>query len=255
MWWQQYKKEILGNRVELVLLIGGYLLWTLFLASRVGRWDEDAILALYFAPASGIFPLWTLWTSVQLYRQEWRENTSYLMLSLPVRARTITSAKLAMLLTGVAGFMLLFAAGGWLLFERTGILADMRATNVFALVPVEWIVKMGLLGFGSVLFGVLVVALVAQVAYVFSRMFGRLRGLVMVWTWVLLFWLMARVGDVAVRWLGFLPELHMRMLSVRNGIPQFELLAMESGPIVAMVLFAAGLFALLNAMLERAVEV
>ena len=59
-------------------------MWTLFLLSRVGVWQPEAIVAVYWLP-TGFLPLWTLWTAVQLYRQEWRENTSYLMLSLPVR--------------------------------------------------------------------------------------------------------------------------------------------------------------------------
>ena len=254
MWWQQYKKEMLGNRTELLILVGGYLLWTLFLLSRVGRWDADSIIAAYFAPATGIFPLWALWTSVQLYRQEWRENTSYLMLSLPVRARVITSAKLAMLLTGAVAFLLLFAAGGWLILDRTGLLAEIRA-EVFPLVPPEYWVKMSLLGCGLLLAGLVVIALVAQFAYVFSRLFKRFQGLVMVWSWVLLFWLLGRVGDFGLRWLAFLPDFHLRALSVGNGIPEFDMVAIESGPFVAMALFVVALYALFNAVLERAVEV
>ncbi|OUM97732.1 MAG: hypothetical protein BAA04_12025 [Firmicutes bacterium ZCTH02-B6] len=254
MWWQQYKKEILGNRTELLILTGGYLLWTLFLVSRVGRWDADAIIAAYFAPVTGIFPLWTAWTSVQLYRQEWRENTSYLMLSLPVRARTITSAKLAMLLTGAVGFMLLFAVGGWLIFERTGIWAEMRA-ELFPIVPLEYRVKMSLLVFGLTLAALLVIALVVQFTYVFSRLFNRLRFVVMGWSWVLLFWLMGLAAGFGLRWLAFLPDFHLRLLSVRNRIPVFEVVTIESGPFVALALFVVALYALLNAVLERAVEV
>src|SRR5690606_42106689 len=83
MWWQQYKKEILGNRTELLFLIGAYLLWTLFLLSRIGRWDEGAIIAAYFAPATGIFPLWAWWTSGQVDRQGWRGKTTHRLLCPP----------------------------------------------------------------------------------------------------------------------------------------------------------------------------
>lgn len=255
MWWQQYKKELMGNRTELLFLLGFFLVWTLFLLSRAGVWEPAVVIALYGAPPSGILPLWALWASVQLYRQEWRENTSYLMLSLPVRARVITSAKLAALLTGVLGFALLFAVGGWLLLARTGLWGEVFQRHVFSLIPWEYAVKMSLLTGGAVLAALVIVALVAQFAYVFSRLFSRLQGLVMVWTWVLSFWLMARVVDVGGRLLAFMPDFHLRLLTIHNQVPEFEMVTVESGPLWALALFVAGLYTLLNAVLERAVEV
>jgi len=255
MWRQQYKKELMANRAEALFLLGFYALWTVWLLSRAGVWEPEAVIALYIAPLSGILPLWALWTSVQLYRQEWRENTSYLMLSLPVRAWKITSAKLAALLTGVLALCLLSGAGLWLLMVRTGLLAELFGRNLFALVPLEWLVRVSLLAFGGMLAGLVVLALFTQLAYVFSRLFTRFRGLVMLWTWALSFWLLIRVGDLGSRLLGFLPDFRLRMLSVRNGVPEFEVLTIDSGPFVAIVLLLFGLYWLLNAVLERAIEV
>ena len=255
MWWQQYKKELMANRTEVLFLLAFYALWTVWLLTRVGLWDPEAIIAVYMAPLTGMLPLWALWTSVQLYRQEWRENTSYLMLSLPVRAWKITSAKLAALLTGVLALWLLFAAGFWLLMSRTGLWAELFRRNLFALVPLEWVVRMSLLAFGVMLAGLVVLALFAQFAYVFSRLFTRFRGFVMLWTWGLSFWLFIRVADLGSRVLGFLPDFHLRMLNVRNGVPEFDVVAIDSGPFVAVALLLFGLYWLLNAVLERAIEV
>lgn len=255
MWWQQYKKELLAHRTEPLILFGFYTVWLLWLLSKTGVWHPGVIIGAFVAPATGILPLWALWTSLQLYRQEWRENTSYLLLSLPVRAWKITSAKLAALVTGVVGFSLLLAAGMWLLVVRTGLWAELAARNAFAVVPLEWAVKMGLLAYGGTLVGLVTVALATQFAYVFSRIFSRFQGLVMVWTWILTFWLMARVGELGARLLAFLPDIQLRALHVRAGVPEFEIVGIASGPFVALILFVAGLFALLNAVLERAVEV
>lgn len=255
MWWQQYKKELLGNRSLTLFLLGAFTVWTLWLLSKAGTWAPEALLAAYLAPATGIVPMWALWTAVQLYRQEWRENTSYLMLSLPVRAWKITTAKLAALLTGAVGFSLLFLAGTWMLLMRTGVWADLVHRNAFALVPLEWMVKTGFMIYTGILAGLIVVALAAQFAYVFSRLFARFQGLVMLWTWLLTFWLMAWTADVGGRLLAFLPDFQLRLLSVRSGVPEFEVVVIESGPIWATLLFVIGLFWLLNAVLERAVEV
>lgn len=254
MWWQQFKKELLAQRGEALLLSGFLLVWTVFLLSRTGTWPREAILALYFLP-SGFLPIWALWMSVQLYRQEWRENTSYLMLSLPVRAWKITSAKLAFLVSVAVWFSLLILAGAWLIAARMGILAEIAEMNHFAVIPTEWLVKMGVLLYVLALAGIVSVSLVTQFAYVFSRLFTRLRGNVMAWTWILSFWLMARVSDLGGRLLAFLPDFYVRTLYIAGGTPEFQLLRIESGPVWAMVLFLAGLFALLNAVLEKAIEV
>src|SRR5690606_29366666 len=104
--------------------------------------------------------------------------------------------------------------------------------------------------------GLIVIALVVQFTYVFSRLFNRFRFVVMGWSWVLLFWLMGLVADLGLRWLAFLPDFHLRTLSVRNGIPEFGMtVTIESGPFVALALFVVALYALFNAVLERAVEV
>lgn len=253
MWWRLYKKELLGHRGE-ILLAGAFVVWTLFLLSRVGVWQPEAIVAVYWLP-TGFLPLWTLWTAVQLYRQEWRENTSYLMLSLPVRAWMITSAKLAALLTGVIGYSLLIGAGGWLLFARTGLLAAVRQVEIVSLVPVEWLVKMALLGYLWMIGALGMLGLIAQFAFVFSRLFARWQGLAMAWTWVLIIWLMGRFGDIGGRLLAWLPDFKFRVLHMVAGAPEFRVVTVESGPFWALVLFAAGLFALLNVTLERAVEV
>ena len=254
MWWQQYKKELLGHRGEFLLIAGALVLWTLFLLSRVGIWSPVSIVAVYTFPA-GFLPLWTLWTSVHLYRHEWRENTSYLMLSLPARGWTIASAKLAVLLTGVLGFSLLMAAGGWLLTARAGLFTRLREIGFFSAVPMEWVIKMVLLGFAGMIASLTVMGLLAQFAFVFSRLFSRFQGLAMVWTWVLSVWLMGRFGDIGGRLLAWLPDFHLRILHPAEGFPEFHVVTIESGPFWALALCALGLFALLHLILERAVEV
>jgi hypothetical protein len=254
MWWQQYKKELMGHRAEGLLIAGALVVWTFLLLSRVNRWSPEAIAVLYWLPM-GFLPLWVLWSSVQLYRQEWRENTSYLMLSLPARAWVITSAKLAVLATGVTTLMLLIGAGAWLVAARTGILAELATSPDIAAIPREWAVKMSLLVFGVALAAFVTIGFLAQFAYVFSRLFSRFRGLVMVWTWILLFWLLGRAGDLGGLLLAWLPDFYVRSLNVISGIPEFLLVRIESGPFAAVALLLVGLYALFNAMLERAVEV
>ncbi|HLS91563.1 MAG TPA: hypothetical protein VK101_09955, partial [Limnochordia bacterium] len=65
MWWQQYKKELMGHRAEGLLIAGALIVWTFLLLSRVNRWSPEAIAVLYWLPM-GFLPLWVLWSSVQL---------------------------------------------------------------------------------------------------------------------------------------------------------------------------------------------
>ena len=167
----------------------------------------------------------------------------------------ITSAKLAALLTGVIGYSLLIGAGGWLLFARTGLLAAMRQSDIMALVPFEWLTKMALLGYVSLVAGLGMMGLIAQFAYVFSRLFARFQGLAMAWSWFLIVWMMGWFGDIGGRLLAWMPDFKVRVLHVFGGVPEFRVVTIESGPFWALALFAVGLFALLNLTLERAVEV
>ncbi len=254
MWWQQFKKELQGHRIDFALIAGALLVWLLFLVSRVGAWSDEVILAIYWFPM-GFLPIWALWTSVQLYRHEWRENTSYLMLSLPVRAWIITSAKLAVLVAGVVGFSSVILAGGLLLVERTGILSGLGDIHDLASVPLEWVFKMGLLGYAWSVGGIVLLALLAQWAYVFSRLFNRFQGLVMAWTWLVTFWLMGRVVDLGGRLLTWLPDFYLRMPDMAGEGLHLHRVALESGPFWALILFVVGLYTLLNLTVERAVEV
>lgn len=254
MWWQQFKKELFGHKADFALLGGALLVWAAFLVSRVGVWSIELIFVLYWFP-SGFLPLWAIWTSVQLYRQEWRENTSYLMLSLPVRAWTITSAKLAVILTGVVGFSLVILAGGWLIVVRSGIIPELGRADLFEWVPMDWVVQMGVLSYAWSVAGLLVIALIAQLAYVFSRIFARFQGLVMAWTWLLTIWLMGRVGDIGGRLLAWMPDFHLRVFDFAGEGARLQSVAIESGPFWALALFVVGVYALLNLTLERAVEV
>jgi len=254
MWWQQYRKELLGHRGESALIAGAIVVWIIFLLSRIGIWRPDVITGVYWLPM-GFLPLWVLWTSVQLYRQEWRENTSYLMLSLPVRARVITSAKLAVLVTGIVGFTLLILAGGWIVAARTGFLGSIVRHPEFAKVPTEWIIKMSLFGYGGLVVGLVVLGLISQFAYLFSRLFTRFQGLVMVWTWILMIWLLGVAADLGSVIFGWLPDFYLRSLTIFFDTPEFSLVRVESGPIVAVALLLIGIYSLLNVLLEQVVEV
>ncbi len=252
MWWRQFLKELRGHRGEILLLVGALLVWTAFLYSRVGVWEPELIVLIYWFPM-GFLPLWAIWTSVQLYRQEWRENTSYLMLSLPVRAWTITSAKLAIVAAGILGFSALIFGGAALLTARTGFFA--RIVDVFEIVPLDWMIKTGLIFYGAMIFGILVGSLISQFAYVFSRLFSRFQGLAMVWTWFLTIWLMGEAAWFGHRFLGWMPDLRLQAYYVMNNVPGTHAVAIETGPILAVALFLAGLYWVLNVTVERAVEV
>jgi len=254
MWWQQFKKELMSHRGESLLVVGALVIWTVFLLTRIGVWRPDVITGAYWAPM-GFLPLWVLWTSMQLYRQEWRENTSYLMLSLPARAWVITSAKLAVIAASLVVFTLLIALGGWIVASRTGILALVTQTPEFAALPKEWLVKTALTGYGVLLASLITLGFVVQFAYVFSRLFARFQGLLMLWTSILVSWLLSRVADLGSVILGWLPDIHVQSVNIALGIAQFDLVRIESGPIVAVALALVGLYTLLNAIIERAVEV
>jgi len=240
--------------LELLLVAGALILWTLFLSTRVGDWPAEIVVGLVWLPAS-FLPLWAIWTSVQVYRQEWRENTSYLVLSLPARAWTITSAKLAVVAAGLIGYSALTAAGALLLGARTGIARSPALADLFSVWPADWFVKTALLAWAGWLFVLLLLCVVTQAAYVFSRLFHRFQLLVMVWAWVLFSWVLATAGSIGGWLFAWLPDFHIRALHVANDLPGFQTVTVQSGPVVGVFLAGLGLYWLINLVMEQAVEV
>lgn len=254
MLWLQYKKELKAHRGDTALIVGALLVWYIFLTTRIGKWPTDLIVVLGLLP-TGFLPLWILWTSLQLYRQEWRENTHYLMLSLPIPAWKITVPKMAAMMTGVVLYSVLLVFAGWWILDQTGAIRQVFDEFRTLDIPMGRIIGSGLKVYGLTLLSFILMGLITQLAFVISRLFTRFQGIVIAWVWLVEVWWLGRLTEWIGPWLDWLPSLKLKGISVINGQVELTTLILPSGGIWASVLVGIGVFALLNLTLSKAVEV
>lgn len=253
MFWSQLKKELMSLRGDVLLPIGGFLIWTVFLHTRMTVWEPWLPAGLAWLPMLFI-PIWIVWNGIQLYHAEWGANTHYLMLSLPVRAWRIWLPKLTAL---IAGALLLAAAVSVLaltLAPRALALSDDLRVIVRAL-PTGWLLSTSL-KIGAAMLGVgLLLAIITQFAYLFSRMFERFQWLLMAWTWILSSWLMERFVELVEPLFRWLPDAQFHVLEMGDHGFVLRAVTLDSAPIVATAVFAALLLLLINVVIEQALEV
>ena len=93
-WWELYKKEILDMIILYCCYLPGIVAWEIFLFYKADKWIIWLAFGLSFVPFA-LYPILILWLGYNSYRQEWKDDTHYFLLSLPRRGWEIGLAKLA----------------------------------------------------------------------------------------------------------------------------------------------------------------
>ncbi|MGI6285039.1 hypothetical protein SEF58_04385 [Neomoorella humiferrea] len=102
--WQKlgrlYRKELRDLRLESMVVLGLILLWNFFLYYKAGTatWPPGThlVFSLMMLVITGFLPLIE---SFKIWGDEWKNNTVYLLLSLPVNGQQVVLAKLLAVLT------------------------------------------------------------------------------------------------------------------------------------------------------------
>ena len=246
-----YLKELRARRGSFLLLAGSILLWAVWLRTRIPYWPGPGAAVMAWLPLS-FLPLWAIWSGVQSYRQEWSENTSYLLLSLPVRGWQIAVSKLLAIVTEIVGLTLVVSVMGlWL-----ALVSDIHGPwlEVQQTYGTDWIP--GIIAFGVVIALIPITLLIqaAQTAALISRQVQRFRALVLAAAYIFGLWAAQIFVDGLGSLLGFLPDLPLR-LPLEGAAAASSLYPIPSGPIVAAVIFIALLLGLQNWLWENVVEI
>lgn len=248
--WQLYRKELREERGMLLLLLLALVAWQLFLASRLPHWGVEPVLGLSLMPL-GFLPLWVLWQGSNSFRYEWRERTSYLLLSLPASAWVKAAAKLSAIMTASTALLAVILAGAFVFFwphapeafQRMGISPEWPATafvaNVAKMIVPYWAVM-------------LFIATAGQFAFLASRLLHRYTGVAETIVFLVTTWLWSRFTHLAAPLLGWLPGIPFTVLDIQG---QLRTAIVPIAPLVSAALFGIGVFALGAWLLERRIDV
>lgn len=231
-------------------LIIGYMLLVLFKVPP-GLKEQEPLIVLGAALALPLMflPLWMFWQSFQTLRSEWREDTVYTLLVLPVPGWQVMLAKLVGLWVEYTVLIAVSLVGALLLFSGP------VQSALGALPSLSWAIQNGLLLYLASLLLLATVVVFVQLAFVVSKMVSRLQGLVAIWTLILGGWLVDRLGlllEPIFRWIPKLP-LHklLRLGDLRSGVVAEWNLAPKIGTWLGIV----ALFVLTSYLFEHYVEV
>ena len=243
------RKDLEASRWPLGILSGLILLFMLFVRYKISAgWALESAIITVALPLMFFVP-WFVWQSFQTLRSEWKEDTVYTLLVLPVPGWYITLAKLVGLFVEYTILLAVTLGGASLILGR--VLLEFTPTA-----PIAWIIRNGLIVY-LISLGILAsVVIFIQLAFVVSKMVGRFQGLVALWVLILTNWLVGQMGmllEPVFRWVPPIPlERVFRLDQVGLELQRFDYhLAPKIGTWLGTIL----LFILTAWLMERYVEI
>ncbi|MFW6035086.1 MAG: ABC transporter permease [Halothermotrichaceae bacterium] len=243
-WWEIYKKEIFSISFFLLVVVLLVLGWELFLFYKIDTWEEGLPFALSFLPFS-FFPLLILWLAFNSYRAEWKDETSYFLLSIPRPGWQISLAKISAGMTFYIAVTLVTSILIYL-FHRELIMEGLNSAPAVITTGfiTETLVKVFLINWLSAL----VTYVLVQFSYLVSLFYNRFRGLITLVVYILTNYLVYRLGGLLAPLFNWAPDFMVRSIN-GNGF------AIGSGPFIASGIAVIALFMLGSWMLENQLEV
>lgn len=220
-----------------------------FVRLKVSRgWPLETVPALTVLLPLAVLPFWLLWQSLQSLRTEWREDTVYILLSLPVPGWWITLSKLLRTWIEYTFILVLLVAGNLLLFSDVFrmFLGDMSG---------QWLFRNALLLYLFSLAVIAVFVTIIQLVFVVSKMVGRLQGLVALWTGILALWVMGGVSRLLAPLFSWVPTVSLDRLFRLDEIGRIIPMDLFFAPRVEAWLLVVALFFLTAYLLEHFVEI
>jgi len=247
---QLVRKDLQASLLPLAFLSGITLILMGFIRFKMARsgWPVEAALAALGIPLM-FLPLWLLWQSFQTLRSEWREDTVYTLLVLPIPGWQVMLAKLLAICLEYTAFLAVTAMGTLLIFAPL----VQRAMN--SLPGVTWTLRNAFLLCLVSLALLASMVIFVQLAFVVSKMVGRVQGLVAIWTLTLSGWLVEKLGVLLEPLFRWIPRLPLHKLFRLDEFGEGIVAEWNPAPDIGTCLGIIALFFLTSYLFEHYVEV
>ncbi len=222
------------------------VLWHLFILYKSHVWNNDVIFI-----TSLLLPLLLLAAAVMgtCYYQlhtEWKSNTIFLLLSLPIRGWKVLTAKLAAVISLLLITCLCIVASFSIILLRTQL--DDLKDNVDVADVLPTLLNITLNGFWMGLLGMIFLLIVTQFAFLSGQLVAKLKWLVMFSAFLGTIWVVFRLSPLLSNLLHWTPDIYL-------GDRESDVLFLHSGPFIILLLFSIGILWLSGYILEQEVEV
>ncbi|TYP78208.1 hypothetical protein [Paenibacillus methanolicus] len=213
---------------------------------KSGGWGTDAPLVISLLMPLLFAAVLTIGAGYFQLSTEWRTNTIYLLLSLPIRGWKVLTAKLVALMVLLVG-TLLWVSGSFSLILLRSMWKTLFSDQVFGEIPLTMLNVAGN-SLWMCLLTIVLFVMLAQFAFLCGQLVTRFRWLVALAAFFAGLWLIFRAAPLLSMLLAWLPD-------IRFGGELDDVIYLHSGMFVALVLLAAGLMWLNGYLFEKVVEV
>ena len=191
-----FKKELLGEK-NWIIGFCGFVLGVNFLFLPLTKITEGfmAMAVIFFTlPA---FPLMTLVRAFLIWKNEWDSNTSFLLLSIPVKGYNIVLSKVGALAVEIFLYVLLVFLIPYLML--IGFTEEFRL-DVLTFSKLWFLTA----------FRILLIVPFAMFSYLFGRIFSRAKGWITAGSLIGLLFIYSRYLHFGRKIFSYLPEVSMR---------------------------------------------
>ncbi|RAP75673.1 hypothetical protein [Paenibacillus montanisoli] len=213
---------------------------------KSGVWGDEIVMILSLFIPYLFAALITIGTGYYQLHSEWRTNSIYLLLSLPVRGWKVLTAKLTAALSLLI-LTSLWIGGSFILVLMLADWDDWRASEELPeLFPT--LLHVTASGFLLYCFTVAFLLIVVQFAFLCGQLVAKLKWLVILGAFLGALWLLLRLSPMLSGLLLWTPDLFIVS-------DDADILYLHSGPFIGLVLLGAGLVWLNGYIFEKEVEV
>ena len=249
--WRLYLKELKGSLNYTILLAFG-VGWLIFLPTQKLNWGSEIVFGLSFIPLL-LLPVYILIKGFLSFRSEWKSDTVYSLLSLPVPGWYILLAKLLAAMTILTGLSIIFIIGIYL--DSRLIISWTVLTFVPRNFGIGIYLKMLLCMYIISWFLCVIGYVIIQFSYLVSKLFNRFSGFITGVTFLFTLWVVFRIGSIINKLLFWIPDLKLITWAYRNQILHHDIAYINISPFIGIIIASIGLFFVSAWLLENVLEI
>lgn len=241
-----FLKEFKSAMPIYVFFSAAVLVLHLFALYKSDDWEDGAIQGISVILPYSLACVLAVGTVYYQLRSEWKANTVYLLLSLPVRGWKVMTAKLA----AAIGWLILACMWIAVSFSLLLLLTNWSRWQASETLPEAWPSLLNLAG--NVIWIYLIFAsfglITVQFAFLCGQLVSKFRWLVEGCAFIAILWLVLRVSPMLSGLLQWMP-------SIVFGGDELQTVYLNSGSFVGLLLISVALTWLNGYIFEREVEV
>lgn len=236
-------KSILPLYGVYAVLVG---LCHLLLLYKRASLDNDSIFVISLVIPVVFLGLISVGIGYYQLQVEWKTNSIYLLLSLPVRGWMILTTKLAAVLSlitlsllwiGISFIVILFRA------KWGDLIGSIDMKELF-----PSLLNITLNSFWLYILAASLLIIITQITFLLGQLVPRLNWLVRFATFIGIIWLVLRLSPIVSNWLFWTPDFVF-------GGKELDVEYLHSGPFIVLLVSSIGLLTLGGYILEKEVEV